>query len=56
MRPGQFGNAIPNGDHYEPDEVKKMMRQLWTEYIAANSDVYGPGDNPEAASLHYLLA
>ncbi len=41
MRLGQLANAAPTGDRYNPAEVKKMMRQLWAEYLAANSDVTG---------------
>jgi hypothetical protein len=41
MRLGQLGSAAPNGDGYDPAEVKKMMRQLWAEYVAANSNREG---------------
>jgi hypothetical protein len=46
MREGQPGNAAPTGDNYHPDEVKRMMKQLWTEYVPANADLFNdqPGD------------
>jgi hypothetical protein len=40
IRLGQLGNAGPVGERYDPDQVKKMMMQLWTEYVAANSDLF----------------
>lgn len=40
IRPGQLGNIVPIGDRYDPDQVKKMMMQLWMEYVAANSDLF----------------
>lgn len=40
IRLGQLGNAVPVGDRYDPDQVKKMMMQLWTEYVAANSALF----------------
>jgi hypothetical protein len=40
MRMGQLGNAASTGDSYDPNEVKRMMKQLWAEYVAANSDLF----------------
>lgn len=40
MRLGQLESESPTGDRYDPDEVKRMMRQLWTEFIAANSEAF----------------
>ena len=40
IRLGQLENVVPVGDEYDPDQVKKMMMQLWTEYVAANSDLF----------------
>jgi hypothetical protein len=28
------------GDNYDPDVVKKIMTQLWTEYVAANWNLF----------------
>lgn len=33
---GQLANAVPVSEHYDLDEVKKMMMQLWAEYVAVN--------------------
>jgi hypothetical protein len=40
IRLGQLGNVDPVGDRYDPDQVKKMVMQLWTEYVTANSDLF----------------
>ena len=40
IRLGQLENVVPVGDQYDPDQVKKMMMQLWTEYVAANSALF----------------
>jgi hypothetical protein len=40
IRVGQLGNVAPVGERFDPDQVKKMMMQLWTEYVAANSDLF----------------
>ena len=39
-RLGQLESQIPNGDHYDADVVKEMMAQLWSEYVAANSELF----------------
>ena len=36
MRNGRLGNALPNMASYNPEEVWRMMRELWTEYVARN--------------------
>jgi hypothetical protein len=40
IRLGQLGNADPVGDRYDPDQVKEMMMQFWTEFVTANSDLF----------------
>jgi hypothetical protein len=39
MRLGRLECEVPSGDNYDPEVVKKMMMQLWAEYLAANSDL-----------------
>jgi hypothetical protein len=36
FRMGHLGNRLPNGDDYRPEDVKRMMQELWEEYVAAN--------------------
>jgi hypothetical protein len=31
--------ALANGEEYLPDEVQRIMRELWTEYVTANADL-----------------
>jgi hypothetical protein len=40
IRLGQAGNVVPVGEGYDPDQVKSMMMQLWTEYVTANSNLF----------------
>jgi hypothetical protein len=40
MRFGTLGNKHPNGNSYRPDDVQRMMRELWAEYVAANSEMF----------------
>ena len=37
---GQLGNVVPIGERYDPHQVQRMMMQLWTEYVAANADLF----------------
>jgi hypothetical protein len=37
IRLGQLENVIAIGERYDPDQVKKMMMELWAEYVTANS-------------------
>jgi hypothetical protein len=40
MRLGTLGNKHPNGDGYRPDDVRRMMLELWAEYLAANPEMF----------------
>src|SRR5215207_1263566 len=35
-RLGQLGNKHPNGKSFRTDDVRRMMRELWSEYVASN--------------------
>jgi hypothetical protein len=39
-RLGTLGNKHPNGNDYRPDDVQRMMRELWAEYVAANPEMF----------------
>ena len=39
IRIGQVGNVVPVGERYDSVQLKKMMMQLWTEYVAENSNL-----------------
>jgi len=39
MRLGTLGNNHSNGNGYRPDDVQRMMRELWAEYVAANPEM-----------------
>jgi hypothetical protein len=40
VRLGQLGNQPRNGNHYEPEDVQRMMRELWDEFVAKNPDMF----------------
>ena len=40
LRLGRLECEVPSGDNYDPEVVKKMMMQLWAEYLAANSNLF----------------
>jgi hypothetical protein len=31
--------VLANGEEYRLDEVQRIMRELWTEYLTANADL-----------------
>jgi hypothetical protein len=39
-RLGQLGNKGPNGNGFRAEDVHKMMRQLWAEYVASNPRLF----------------
>jgi hypothetical protein len=48
---GQLESQVPKGDHYDADVVKEIMTQLWSEYVAANSDLFYQEQRPVAGGL-----
>jgi hypothetical protein len=41
VRSGQLGSASPQGDGFNPDDVQRMMRELWVEYVSNNPELFG---------------
>lgn len=39
-RLGRLECEVPSRDNYDPWVVKRMMMQLWAEYLAANSNLF----------------
>jgi hypothetical protein len=39
-RLGQLGNKGPNGSGFSAEDVLKMMRLLWAEYVASNPQLF----------------
>jgi hypothetical protein len=39
-RMGQLGNKHPNGSGFRSDDVQRMMRELWVEYVNANPKLF----------------
>jgi hypothetical protein len=40
IRPGQLESERRTGDRYDPETVKRMMRELWAEYVEANPTLF----------------
>jgi hypothetical protein len=40
VRLGQLGNQTPNGSEYRAEDVQRMMRELWEEYVANNPESF----------------
>jgi hypothetical protein len=40
VRLGQLGSQLPNGNHYESEDVQRMMRELWEEFVAENPEIF----------------
>jgi hypothetical protein len=39
-RMGQLGNKHPNGSGFRSDDVQRMMRELWVEYVTGNPKLF----------------
>jgi hypothetical protein len=40
VRLGQLGQRLSGGYQYDPDDVQRLMRELWAEYVAANAALF----------------
>jgi hypothetical protein len=40
MRLGHLGNSHPNGGGFSPDEVCRLMNELWGDYVASNPKLF----------------
>ena len=38
MRLGQLVNQHPNGDEYPIEDVQRILRELWEEYVTHNAE------------------
>jgi hypothetical protein len=43
VRLGQLGSVSPNGGGFNPDDVHRVMHELWVEYVAANPELFERG-------------
>ena len=41
MRLGHLGNSHPNGAGFKPDDVCRVMNELWDDYVADNPQLFG---------------
>jgi hypothetical protein len=40
IRLGTLNTANPNGSDYSREDVQRMMRELWAEYVTANAEMF----------------
>ena len=40
VRLGQLGSTAPNGGGFNADDVQRIMRQLWVDYVANNPELF----------------
>ena len=40
MRLGQLVNQQPNGREYRAEDVQRIMRKLWEEFVASNPEIF----------------
>ena len=40
IRLGQLGNQHPNGREYRAEDVQRIMRELWEEFVASNPEMF----------------
>jgi hypothetical protein len=40
LRMGRLGNQRPDGDDFNSDDVERIMRELWAEYVAGNPQLF----------------
>lgn len=42
IRASQLEGEPQTGDRYDPETVKRMMRELWAEYVEVNPNLFDP--------------
>jgi hypothetical protein len=40
IRSGQLGSQLPNGEEYCAEDVKRMMKEVWAEFISTNANFF----------------
>jgi hypothetical protein len=40
MRMGQLGNNNPNGSGFSSEDVQRIMRELWADYVGRNPQLF----------------
>ena len=56
-RLGQLGNKHPNGNSFRPEDVQRMMWELWVEYVTGNPQLFKTSElrraDPGAAEFNW---
>jgi hypothetical protein len=40
VRLGQLGIGPPHGGGFKPEDVQRIMRELWVDYVARNPELF----------------
>jgi hypothetical protein len=40
MRLGHLGDSQPNGGGFKPDDVCRLMNEVWVDYVADNPELF----------------
>jgi len=52
-RLGNLGNKHPNGIGFNPEDVQRMMWELWVEYVISDPHVELGGPDPGPAGFNW---
>ena len=56
-RLGQLSNKHPNGNSFRPEDVQRMMWELWVEYVTGNPQLFKTAElrraDPGAAGFNW---
>jgi len=50
---GHLGNNNPNGISFRPEDVQRVLRELWVGYVADNRQLFATGDLKSAEREHH---
>jgi hypothetical protein len=45
-RLGQLVNQQPNGQEYRAEDVRRIMRELWEEFVSSNPEMFTTNSAP----------
>lgn len=53
-RLGQLGQRLASGDYYDPEHVRRIMTELWVEYVSGNSAIFARPEKTNQPPLFLL--
>ena len=52
-RLGQLGNNKPNGNSFRPEDVQRVMCELWAEYVVDNPQLFKTRELKQIAGCNW---